>query len=133
MKILRGSWNHGALYDRRETIRQSLQDGSDNASVAAASLIVCGSGYGDIRGITVIRDICQLRPELGVMNENLVMPLKSPLNRLANGSKTDNANPQTNTRFSLLGQTYGFVETSISLNHSIQNLQKAPESHLADS
>ena len=67
------------------------------------------------------------------MNENLVMIPQSPLNRLANGSKPNNANPQTNTRFSLLGQTYGFVEASISLNHSVQNLQKAPESHLADS
>ena len=133
MKILRGSWNHGALYDRRETVRQILQDGSDNTSVAAASLIVRGSGYGDIRGITVIRDICQLRPELGVMNENLVTPLKSPLNRLTNGSKTDNANSQTNTRFSLLGRPYGSVEASISPNHSIQNLQKASQSHLADS
>jgi hypothetical protein len=67
------------------------------------------------------------------MNENLVMPLKSPLNRLANGSKTDNANPQTDTRFPLLGRPYGSVEASISLYHSIQNLQKAPQCHLTDS
>ena len=126
MKILRGPRNHGALYDHRETIRQSLKDGSDDASVASASLIVRGSGYGDIRCITVIRDICQLRPEVGVVNENLVMPLESPLNRLADGSKADNANPQPNTRSPLQGRPYGSVEASVRLYHSIQDLQEAP-------
>ncbi len=126
MKNLRGSRNHGALNDCRETIRESLQDRSDNASVAAASLIVRGSRDGDIRGITVIRDVCQLRPELGVMNENLMMPLKSSLNRPANGSKADNANPQPNTRSPLQGRPYGSVEASVRLYHSIQDLQEAP-------
>ena len=126
MKVLRGTWNNCALNDRRETIRQSLQDGFDNASVAAARLIVRGSGHGDIRSITVIRDVCQLRTEIGVMNENLVMPLESLLNRLANGSKPDNANPQIDTRFPLQGRPYGSVETSLGLYHSIQDLQKAP-------
>ena len=133
MKILRGSWNHGTLYDCREAIWEILQDGPDNTGVAASGFFVRRGRDRDIRDIAVIRDIGQLRPKLRVMNENLVMFTKSPLNRLANGSKPNNANPQTNTRFSLLGKTYGFVEASISLNHSIQNLQKAPESHLADS
>ena len=119
MKNLRGSRNHGALNDCRETIRESLQDRSDNASVAVASFTVRRGRDGDISDIAVICNLGQLSPKLRVMNENLVMPLKSPLNRLANGSKADNSNPQTNTRFPLLGRPYGSVEDSISLYHSV--------------
>ena len=67
------------------------------------------------------------------MNENLVITLKSPSNCLADGSKADDSDPQAKTRFSLPVQAYGFVETSISPNHSVQNLQKSPESYFADS
>ena len=94
MQPLCRPWNHGALDDSREAIRQLVEDRLDDTGVTSACFGVGWSGHSDVGHIDIVGHVGDAGPQLRIMHEDLVSNAEALFDRTTHGTRADDAYSQ---------------------------------------
>ncbi len=91
-------WNHGALDDCREAIRQLVEDRLDNTGVTSACFGVGWGGYSYLGHIGIFGNVGDARSQLRIMYEDIVSIAEALSDCFAHGACADDAYSQVAPR-----------------------------------